>query len=285
MHGSAPEDSAWIYLNIVRQTEICAKGAVAVRSDSHEWLAMLGWMLVSATRCSDWIFWQSQRSSLAGLRINAISRTFLPFFFGVKFAARKDFSPGLYAVRNDRLHEEAARSCQRSVHFHTTTLPWLPGAQTKHLFPCYCVWPNLPSHRFLSAIVARQQVCCRFFCSLSDCDMRDPMWSSDIFWYLLISSDICASCTIAHIKIIKIIKSALGAVGAPLSVHWPRLASCERASSLLQRKCCWMSCHSVLCTLAGYLPHQCLLKTFSIFQLRIFDQIFWGWLYTLHISE
>ena len=146
MHGSAPEDSAWIYLNIVRQTE-------SVRRALWQWevTATNGWgCWGGCSFCYQmfWLnFWQSQRSSLAGLRINAISRTFLPFFFGVN-SQRKDFSPGLYAVRNDHLHEEAARSCQRSVHFHTTTLPWLPGAQTKHLFPCYYVWPNLPSHRF-----------------------------------------------------------------------------------------------------------------------------------------
>ena len=105
--------------------------------------------------------------------------------------------------------------------------------------------PSTSSHAIMFGNCSRSaSILSAFFCSLLDCDMWDPMWP-----------DIFAFCRIAHIK-------AVGA-GPVRSVHWPRLASCERASSLLQRKCYWMSCHSVLCTLAGYLSRQCPLKTFN----------------------
>jgi hypothetical protein len=106
--------------------------------------------------------------------------------------------------------------------------------------------------------------------------------SSDIFWYLLISADICASCTIAHIKIIKISSWSCWS----WTFERPLAKACIlRKGQLFAPKEVLLDVLPLSAVYLGWISGPCLLKTFTIFRLRIFDQIFWGWLYTLNISE
>lgn len=106
----------------------------------------------------------------------------------------------------------------------------------------------------------------------------DLLISSDIFWYLCIlydsshqdHQDISRSSS-QQLELLEHFWEA--SIGQGLHpTKGPALCSKGSAAGCLATQCCvpWLS-----------MPSQ----DFQLFQPRIFDQIFWGWLYTLNISE